>query len=97
MKPTVQEQLDLLLDQILQDEGLDKELKDNLTDLIAATSSDPTPENIDALALVFSKLGDANKYMEAMTAIQNISLKNDYEKLAADGQVTESPESTPSE
>lgn len=84
MQPTIQEQLDAILDQVLKDEGLDKELQDNLADLITAASTDPTPENIDAVALVFSKLADANKYMEAMTNIQNISLKKDYDKVMSE-------------
>ncbi len=78
MQPNdLQKQLTSLLAQVRQDDSLGEELQNNLTDLITAASADPTPGNLEALAIVFQKLADANKYMAAMTTIQNIQLDDD--------------------
>lgn len=80
MQPNdIQKQLASLLEKIRQDDSLGEDLQNNLTDLIAATSADPTPGNLEALSIVLQKLADANKYMAAMTSIQNIQLNDDVE------------------
>ena len=87
MQPNdLQKQLTHLMEQVRQDDSLGEDLQNNLTDLITAASADPTPGNLEALAIVFQKLADANKYMAAMTTIQNIQLNDDV--------VEESPATT---
>lgn len=78
MQPNdIQKQLVSLLAEVRKDDSLGEGLQNNLTDLITATSADPTPGNLEALSIVLQKLGDANKYMAAMTAIQNLDLNDD--------------------
>lgn len=80
MQPNdLQKQLTSLLEKVRQDDSLGEELQSNLTDLITAASADPTPGNLDALSIVLQKLADANKYMAAMTSIQNIQLNDDVD------------------
>lgn len=76
----LQKQLTSLLEKVRQDDSLGQELQDNLTDLITATSADPTPGNLEALSIVLQKLADSNKYMAAMTSIQNIQLNDEPEE-----------------
>ncbi len=70
----LQKKLEEMLIMVQGDDGIDEDLKTSLVDLITATASDPTAGNLEALAIVMKKVADANKYMGAMTMIQNIEL-----------------------
>ncbi len=70
----LQTKLSELLNTIKKDAGLSEELRDSLSDMIMATSAEPTPENLQALSLVLKKAGSTQSYMGAMTELQNLQL-----------------------
>lgn len=65
-----------IIDTVNNDPNLDDEMRSEILDLAALAKADPTPGNMDALAIVFEKLSDANKYMGAMTALRNLHVDN---------------------
>lgn len=70
----LQSKLEELLQTIKKDAGLGEELRDSLSDMILSVSADPTPENLGALAVVLKKAASTQKYMAAMTELQNLQL-----------------------
>ena len=58
-----------LLDRISNDPQLDDEGKSDLVDLINDVIAEPTPNNLEALALVIEELGKSQEYMAALEIV----------------------------
>lgn len=59
-----------LIERITSDDTLDEEDKAQAVDLINDVVADPTPENLEALALVMEELGKSQEYLAAMDIVQ---------------------------
>lgn len=60
-----------LLVRVQSDTLMDDDDKASLIDLINEVVADPTPENLEALALVLEELGNAQEYTVAKETISN--------------------------
>lgn len=69
-----------ILDTVNNDPNLDDEMRSEILDLVGLAKADPTPGNMEALAIVFDKLSDANKYMGAMSSLRDIQVNNMLEQ-----------------
>ncbi len=65
----VSKALQQLLNQVMQDENLDEEDKSQAVDLINDVVANPTPNNLEALALVVEELGKSQEYLAALDIV----------------------------
>lgn len=68
-----------IIEQIMNDDDLQDEIKDELVKLVQDVIADPTPGNVEALSILMDKFADANKYLAAKTSLQGLKLKDDME------------------
>lgn len=71
---TFQSRITQLIEAIKNDSSIPEEVRSSLEDMIMQVSSDPTPENMEALAIVLNKASQTQKYMGSMTELQNLQL-----------------------
>lgn len=69
---TLEETLNEIQNLIDHDPNLDQEARENIAELLAQVSADPTPANLDVLAMVVEKLSDATRYISAVQTIKNL-------------------------
>lgn len=67
------ETLTKLIGEITNDPSLDDEHKAELIDLINEVVADPTPNNIQALALVMEETGKSQEYSAALDLVNKYS------------------------
>lgn len=72
----IQKTLTDLIEIIKRDSQLDDEGKADLIDLISEVVADPTPNNIEALALTLEELGKSQEYMVAKEMLSNYEAEN---------------------
>lgn len=85
----LQETVQALIDQVMQDDDLHEDIKNQIVEMAQEVLDDPTDGNIKALGIVMDKLSDMNKYLSAKATIEGLKLKEELTK--------EEPEEAPAE
>lgn len=80
--PSLNDIIKNVIDTVNNDPNLDEEMRTEILDLASLAQADPTPGNLEALAIVFDKLSDANKYMGAMSTLRDLQVESVLESQA---------------
>lgn len=68
----IKQSLDTLVETIETDSLLDDDLRTELLELAQEALGDPTPDNLRALSIVLERLGESEKYMNALDVVAGV-------------------------
>ena len=68
----IKQALGSLVETINSDPMLDDELRETMIELSQEALGDPTPDNLKALSIVLDRLGESERYANAMDVIAGI-------------------------
>lgn len=78
MGPKLEDYLNEISIRVESDANLIPETKQNIVEAIAAVSADPTPDNLDALAILLDKMQDATKYISALRTMKEVEATSQH-------------------
>lgn len=72
----LEETLNEIATMVEHDVNLDEETRENILEVIAQVAADPSPKNIEVLALLIEKLGDVTRYVGALQTIKGLEAES---------------------
>ncbi len=93
----LKEVISALIEQVMQDEDLHEEIKNQIVEMAQEVLDDPTSGNIKALGIVIDKLADMNKYLSAKATLDGLKLKEDLTQPVEDAETPAEDTAAPAE
>lgn len=93
----LKEVISALIEQVMQDEDLHEDIKNQIVEMAQEVLDDPTSGNIKALGIVMDKLSDMNKYLSAKATLDGLKLKEDLTESVVNAETPVEDAATPAE
>lgn len=82
----LKETITALIDQVMEDDDLHEDIKNQIVEMAQGVLDDPTSGNIKALGIVIDKLADMNKYLSAKATLDGLKLKEDLNESVVNAE-----------